>query len=120
MTTVTEPSALGTALWPLTELLGELPELLAADGVDLHGLAFHNRAETEYDANWKICIENYLECYHCSVAHPSFSKAIDVAPDAYSLETRPSLLSQFGPPRNGRGARTVPRAHRLRGRARGP
>ena len=88
---------------PLTELLGELPDLLAADGVDLHGLAFHSRAESEYEANWKICIENYLECYHCSVAHPSFSKAIDVAPDAYSLETRPALLSQFGPPRNGGG-----------------
>ena len=44
-----------------------------------------------------------LECYHCSVAHPSFSKAIDVAPDVYALETPPSLLSQFGPPRNGGG-----------------
>ena len=88
---------------PLDEFLGDLPALLAADGVELDALTFHNRAETEYDANWKICIENYLECYHCSVAHPSFSKAIDVAPDVYALETRPSLLSQFGPPRNGGG-----------------
>jgi choline monooxygenase len=88
---------------PLTEFLGELPDLLAADGVDIHGLAFHNRAETAYDANWKVCTENYLECYHCSVAHPTFAKAIDVAPDNYSLETRPSLLSQFGPPRDGGG-----------------
>jgi choline monooxygenase len=88
---------------PLAEHLGELPSLLAADGVDLDGLAFHKRAETEYEANWKVCSENYLECYHCSVAHPSFSRAIDVAPDSYSLETRPSVLSQFGPPRNGGG-----------------
>ena len=88
---------------PLVDHLGELPALLAADGVDLDALEFHTRAETEYEANWKVCSENYLECYHCSVAHPSFSKAIDVAPDVYSLETRPSLLSQFGPPRNGGG-----------------
>jgi choline monooxygenase len=88
---------------PLSEHLGELPALLAEDGVDVDRLTFHNRSETEYDANWKVCSENYLECYHCSVAHPSFSKAIDVAPDTYSLETRPSLLSQFGPPRNGGG-----------------
>ena len=81
---------------PLVDYLGDLPALLAADGVDLDALAFHKRAETEYEANWKICIENYLECYHCSVAHPSFSKAIDVAPETYSLETRRSLLSQFG------------------------
>ena len=25
------------------------------------------------DANWKVAIENYLECYHCAVAHPAFS-----------------------------------------------
>lgn len=24
-------------------------------------------------ANWKICIENYVECYHCGPAHPEYS-----------------------------------------------
>ena len=88
---------------PLVNHLGELPALLAADGVDLDTLSFNRRADGEYDANWKVCSENYLECYHCAIAHPSFSKAIDVAPDSYSLEARPGLLSQFGPPRNGGG-----------------
>ena len=88
---------------PLADHLGELPELLKADGLDVDTLAFSRRAEGEYDANWKVCSENYLECYHCAIAHPSFSKAIDVAPDVYSLEARPGLLSQFGPPRNGGG-----------------
>ena len=55
------------------------PRLVAAGGVDVDALVFHQRAEAEYDANWKVCVENYLECYHCAVAHPSFSKAIDVA-----------------------------------------
>ena len=42
-------------------------------------------------ANWKIAIENYLECYHCAVAHPGFSDVIDVttAPTG-SRSTRPS------------------------------
>ena len=88
---------------PLTDHLGELPALLAADGVNLDALSFSRRADGEYDANWKVCSENYLECYHCATAHPSFSKAIDVAPDSYALEARPGLLSQFGPPRNGGG-----------------
>jgi phenylpropionate dioxygenase-like ring-hydroxylating dioxygenase large terminal subunit len=88
---------------PLADFLGELPALLAADGVDLDALVFRNRAEGEYEANWKVCTENFLECYHCTVAHPSFSKAIDVAPENYTLETRPGLLTQFGPPRNGGG-----------------
>ena len=88
---------------PLVDFLGELPDLLAAGGIHIDKLSFRHRAEGEYEANWKVCSENYLECYHCAVAHPSFSKAIDVAPEAYALETRPGLLSQFGPPRNGGG-----------------
>lgn len=87
----------------LDEHLGELPALLAEGGVDLDRLVFRRRFEGEYEANWKICAENFLECYHCSVAHPSFSKAIAVAPDVYALESRQGLLSQFASPRNGGG-----------------
>ena len=25
-------------------------------------------------ANWKLTVENYLECYHCTPAHPEYSK----------------------------------------------
>jgi choline monooxygenase len=88
---------------PLHEYLGELPGLIAEAGVDVDALVFRNRVEVEYDANWKICSENYLECYHCSVAHPSFSKAIDVAPDAYALGTQRWFSSQYGAPRDGGG-----------------
>ncbi|MFO0995420.1 MAG: aromatic ring-hydroxylating dioxygenase subunit alpha [Alphaproteobacteria bacterium] len=26
------------------------------------------------EANWKLSVENYLECYHCAPAHPEYSK----------------------------------------------
>jgi choline monooxygenase len=88
----------------LADTLGELPELLASGGVDVDALRFHARVEAdEYACNWKVCVENFLECYHCSVAHPTFSKAVDVSQDAYALEVRGRLASQFGPPRNGGG-----------------
>ena len=84
----------------LADHLGELPDLLEADGVDVAALRFHARAESdEYACNWKICVENFLECYHCAVAHPSLSKVLDVSPDAYGLEARGRLASQFGPPK---------------------
>lgn len=84
---------------PLAETLGELPELLAGAGVDVDALAFHHRSGGEYDANWKVCSENYLECYHCQVAHPGFSKVVNVAPDAYRLEASRWFSSQYGPVR---------------------
>ena len=87
----------------LAEHLGELPRIVAEGGVDVDALVFHQRAEGQYEANWKVCVENFLECYHCAIAHPSFSKAIDVAPSAYALEEHPTFSTQFGPPKNGGG-----------------
>jgi choline monooxygenase len=94
---------------PLADALGELPRLLAEGGVDLEGLRFHSRAESEeYACNWKVCAENFLECYHCALAHPSLAQTLDVSPDAYGLAHDGTLLSQFGPPRD-TVAGTVPR-----------
>ena len=28
----------------------------------------------EIDANWKLAIENYQECYHCAPAHPEYAR----------------------------------------------
>jgi choline monooxygenase len=81
----------------LGETLGELPAMVAAAGVDVDALVFHQRSEAEYEANWKICVENFLECYHCQVAHPGFSTVVDVSEDAYRLEESPWFSSQFGP-----------------------
>jgi phenylpropionate dioxygenase-like ring-hydroxylating dioxygenase large terminal subunit len=88
---------------PLADHLGELPRLVAEGGVDVGSLVFHKRAEAEYEANWKVCVENFLECYHCAVAHPSLAKAIDVGRSAYVLEEQPTFSSQYGPPKNGGG-----------------
>ena len=92
---------------PLDRILGELPSLVAAAGVDVDRLEFHDRSESTVEANWKIVSENFLECYHCSVAHPGFSAVVDVSPDAYELELGSSFSSQFGPVReNGTGLDT--------------
>ncbi len=29
-------------------------------------------------ANWKVMLENYLECYHCSASHPEFCRTADL------------------------------------------
>jgi choline monooxygenase len=78
----------------LEEHLGDLPEILARD-IDLDGLVFHSRVEFGANANWKIVVENFLECYHCPTAHPSFSDEVDVHPDRYLLEAHPTFSAQF-------------------------
>ena len=82
---------------PLAEALGPVPALLAELGLDLENLRFHHRSEFELAANWKLACENFLECYHCAVAHPGFTAAVDVSPDAYRLEAQGLTSSQLGP-----------------------
>jgi len=82
---------------PLEETLGELPDLVASAGIDVDALSFRARSVSSYAANWKICCENFLECYHCQVAHPGLSKVLDVSEDTYRLEEGRWFSSQYGP-----------------------
>jgi choline monooxygenase len=36
------------------------------------------------NANWKIVVDNFLECYHCTKAHPAFVDLIDM--EHYKIE----------------------------------
>jgi phenylpropionate dioxygenase-like ring-hydroxylating dioxygenase large terminal subunit len=79
---------------PLAEHLGNLPATLA-QAIDIDTLVFHSRVDFGSNANWKVVVENFLECYHCPTAHPGFSAEVDVHPDRYLLEAHPTYAAQF-------------------------
>ena len=81
---------------PLEEALGDLPAIVAAHGLDVDALRFHHRVEYEIRANWKIALENYLECYHCQLNHPGLVSVIDDR--RLTMEARGLRASQFNPP----------------------
>ena len=33
---------------------------------------------SEIRCNWKVAVDNYLECYHCKSAHPAFANLVDL------------------------------------------
>jgi choline monooxygenase len=84
---------------PLSDALGSMPAQVAELGLNVDELVFYTRWETELEANWKVVCENFLECYHCSVAHPQFAELVDVSAEAYALSTDGRLSSQHGPTR---------------------
>ncbi len=84
---------------PLAHVLGELPAIIAQSGLDLDGLRFHGREDWQARANWKVMIENFLECYHCPVQHPGFSTVVDVDEDTYGLRAYEWFSSQVAPVR---------------------
>ena len=81
---------------PVQACYGPLLDLIASSGVALDTIELHSRQDWQSHANWKTMLENYLECYHCPIAHPGFSAAIDVRPDAYQLTAHGWFSSQSG------------------------
>ena len=61
---------------PLDEQVGNLTGMLAPYEPD--GLAVGHRQEYEVEANWKVIVENYNECYHCTSIHPALCEVTPV------------------------------------------
>ncbi|HEY7421112.1 MAG TPA: SRPBCC family protein, partial [Gaiellaceae bacterium] len=89
---------------------GSLPAQVTQLGLDVDSLVHHSRWEAEIAANWKIVSENFLECYHCQVAHPAFSELVDTSPEAYVLSSDGRLSTQHGPLRTVTPEDELPRA----------
>ncbi|MSQ20212.1 MAG: aromatic ring-hydroxylating dioxygenase subunit alpha [Betaproteobacteria bacterium] len=66
---------LGPAAGSLAESLADLPDL---SGYRLSDLQRVHRVDYEINANWKIAVENYSECYHCPAVHPQLSRISDL------------------------------------------
>ena len=47
--------------------------------------------EIPENCNWKVSIENYSECYHCSLNHPTFSEGV-VKPETYDIQPQGKCL----------------------------
>jgi len=45
---------------------------------DIDRLTFSHRLSYDLKANWKNVVDNFLECYHCSPAHPAFVDLVDI------------------------------------------
>lgn len=82
---------------PLDTQLADVPALTAGAGIDVDNLRFHFRVTYDLRCNWKIAIENYLECYHCPTAHPGFSHVLDTDMTAYRLVLGSNHAWQNGP-----------------------
>ncbi|MEM7195116.1 MAG: ring-hydroxylating oxygenase subunit alpha [Pseudomonadota bacterium] len=71
-----------TSLAEQTGTLGEEVERYAPDIADL---TFAHRLTYRIKANWKAVVDNFLECYHCPVAHHDFCSLVDM--ETYKVET---------------------------------
>ena len=52
---------------------------------DIADLTFAHRLTYTIASNWKNVVDNFLECYHCHVAHRDFVSLVDM--DTYTVTT---------------------------------
>jgi phenylpropionate dioxygenase-like ring-hydroxylating dioxygenase large terminal subunit len=65
---------------PLSHFYGDLFDYFQ-NKVDLTEIASFGTMDEitfEIEANWKVVVENSLECYHCAYAHPGLASSIDL------------------------------------------
>lgn len=58
---------------PLAQSLERLAPLAAP--MELENLKLAHTASYPVPANWKLALENYLECYHCAPSHQEYSRS---------------------------------------------
>lgn len=47
--------------------------------------------EVAEKCNWKVSVENYCECYHCALNHPTFATGV-VRPETYDIQPQGHCL----------------------------
>ena len=83
----------------LTMQSGDLATEIMQYAPDLADLTFSTRLTYRIKANWKAVVDNFLECYHCPVAHKGFSSMIDM--DTYQVKTHGIYSSHMAKARLG-------------------
>lgn len=63
---------------PLAELAPGLEDEIRHYAPHLDEMQFAQRDDYAVEANWKVMIDNFLECYHCHTAHKDFVTLVDM------------------------------------------
>ncbi|MYI69175.1 MAG: Rieske 2Fe-2S domain-containing protein [Boseongicola sp. SB0673_bin_14] len=70
---------------------------------DIDDLTFVHRMSYDISSNWKNVVYNFLECYHCPIAHKDFCNLVDM--DTYEVTTHGIYSSHMA--EAGQGANTA-------------
>ena len=105
------------------DVLDRLGDLDLIDHYDVAHLRVGRRIRYDVKANWKLIIENFMECYHCATIHPELTEVLPEFADGLAAQFFVGHGAEFGGKRRGvhrrrlGGAGPHPRCHRRSGPA---
>jgi phenylpropionate dioxygenase-like ring-hydroxylating dioxygenase large terminal subunit len=63
-----------------------LGDLALIDHYDVARLSLGRRIRYDVKANWKLIIENFMECYHCATIHPELTEVLPEFADGLAVQ----------------------------------
>jgi Rieske 2Fe-2S family protein len=87
------PSFAADVVAACTERLGNAD---AIGNYHVDELAVGRRIRYDVRANWKLIIENFMECYHCATIHPELTEVLPEFADGYAAQYYVGHGAEFG------------------------
>ncbi|WP_053748517.1 aromatic ring-hydroxylating oxygenase subunit alpha [Streptomyces sp. MMG1533] len=87
------PSFEETVMHAAVERLGDVA---AIDHYGTENLALGKRIVYDVKANWKLIVENFMECYHCATIHPELTDVLPEFADGYAAQYYVGHGAEFG------------------------
>jgi len=91
----TPPSFEDTVMTEVSTRFGEVQSL---QNYGLENLRIGETRRYEVAANWKLIIENFMECYHCATIHPELTEVIPEFAEGWASQAKDEIHgASFGP-----------------------
>ncbi|WP_151484678.1 aromatic ring-hydroxylating oxygenase subunit alpha [Streptomyces albicerus] len=80
----------------IADVVARLGDVGAIDQYDIDSLEVGKRIVYDVKANWKLIIENFMECYHCATIHPELTEVLPEFADGYAAQFYVGHGAEFG------------------------
>ncbi len=77
------PSFEDTAMGAVRSRLGDIESI---DHYSVETLEIGKRIVYDVKANWKLIVENFMECYHCATIHPELTEVLPEFADGFAAQ----------------------------------
>jgi len=87
------PSFVDDVQGAVVERLGDLASI---ERYEIDQLAVGRRVVYDVKANWKLIVENFMECYHCATIHPELTEVLPEFASGYAAQYYVGHGAEFG------------------------
>ncbi|WP_344932854.1 aromatic ring-hydroxylating dioxygenase subunit alpha [Sphaerisporangium flaviroseum] len=80
----------------LGAVVTRLGDLTSIENYGVENLKVGRRIVYDVKANWKLIVENFMECYHCATIHPELTEVLPEFADGYAAQYFIGHGAEFG------------------------